>query len=475
MSWTEQQKTQFQVALIWDSVEAGTPFRQALKNRGFSAYLLPDEDVLLAQAETDLPHLLIVNPAALGCPVELLMQKLEKISPEVQVICWGSAPPGAVRQANFAGSVANEAALILQTELCLQRVFLSFQNEQLFSDLARSKAQLTESIQKIEHLKKEPAIGFYLPEEVQIFSTAETREDLIHHFFERARDLTSPRLGGLFLKHFKSQNALIPVHVFGLDPQKLKGLGIPLKGQKDLQSSEPLKGFLKDVLRVRQFWSFPIQALQEFEGHLVVWADEKITLSLVENLVQALQLVMDQKLAYKMKEESSVLDVQTGLLSETQWDSKLHLEIARAQRLQSPLTVLLARIDHLDLKNEVEADALFQKIAELLRTTSRPYDLIFRKSREEFCILMPHATGHAGRLRAERLRAGLEKKSRQSWGMDLSVSVGVSEYPSLSAVGNSLLIDAERALKAAVQEGGNRVRVAERIVASSPDFVAPTL
>lgn len=481
LDWVDSQKrSQLRVALVADSLEFASSLRKRLNDFALSSYLLPDEEVLLQQVEKDPPHVAVLWLNALSMPVEDFLQRLQELQPEVQVLAVTSeaselksvfaSEPGPLRAVVDGKSVEVVELAIHQL---LENQYLVYQNEQLVGDLKREQAN-RESLQKqVLELEARPQqqVGFYLPEEVKILSSAENKEELVHRFFERLGDLTSSRVCGLLFRYFGAQNALIPLQAWGVEPHSFRGLGVPC-AQQNPEQPEALKAFMKDVFRVQSFWSFPFFQLQDYEGLFVIWSDEEISRSMVENLVEVFQLVYDRKWAHRIRDQQNLLDPLTQFHAYRLFAKDLAVEAERHKRLQQSLALLWCRVDHLDLAatQASQAQDLIKKIAELARQTSRAYDRLYSVSSEEFLILLPHTSLVGAQERAERLAKAVEKISATQWAVPLTLSIGCSAYPQHTPQVVELKDRAQKALRNCVREGGNRI-ASEPAESESPPFI----
>jgi len=136
-------------------------------------------------------------------------------------------------------------------------------------------------------------------------------------------------------------------------------------------------------------------------------------------------------------------------------------ETDRAQRLRSPLSVMLIDIDRFSAINAKAGhncgDKLLKAVAGRLRRQLRSYDMLGRYAADEFMLAFPGCESKDAEAKAERIRTVIEKKPFMIDGAEfsLTVSIGVA-----SSAGRSPLIvlrEAERALSLAKQQGQNAV------------------
>jgi diguanylate cyclase (GGDEF)-like protein len=101
-------------------------------------------------------------------------------------------------------------------------------------------------------------------------------------------------------------------------------------------------------------------------------------------------------------------DALTGLRNRRAYDEDLALEIERARRADSTLSLLLIDLDDFGQVNKWHSlevgDAVLQAFAEVLRSTARTVDVVCRRGGEEFAVVLPDTgCGEAQRF-FDRLR-----------------------------------------------------------------------
>jgi len=159
-----------------------------------------------------------------------------------------------------------------------------------------------------------------------------------------------------------------------------------------------------------------------------------------------------------MVERQALVDGLTGLANRRAAADALHGEAARAERLQTPLSVVLADLDGFkdvnDAYGHAVGDEVLREFADVLRETLRESDVAGRWGGEEFLLLLPGADLGGAMQLAERVRTGLAARRIPS-APDLRVtaSFGVAEYSGeynseqLVATADSALYEAKRAGK----------------------------
>ncbi|HEY3578445.1 MAG TPA: diguanylate cyclase [Gaiellaceae bacterium] len=167
-----------------------------------------------------------------------------------------------------------------------------------------------------------------------------------------------------------------------------------------------------------------------------------------------------------MVERQALVDGLTGLSNRRAASDALHAEAARAERLETPLSVVLADIDAFKDVNDVHGhavgDEVLRAFADVLRETLRDSDVAGRWGGEEFLLLLPGADEEGAAQLADRVRVGLASRSIPSVpDLRVTASFGVAEYAGETNT-EQLVAAADGALYRAKRAGKDRVERAAR-------------
>ena len=167
-----------------------------------------------------------------------------------------------------------------------------------------------------------------------------------------------------------------------------------------------------------------------------------------------------------MVERQALVDGLTGLANRRASSDALHAEAARADRLETPLSVVIADLDGFKEVNDAHGHAVgdeaLRAFAGVLRETLRESDVAGRWGGEEFLLLLPGAAEEGAALLAERVRIALAARSIPSVpGLRVTASFGVAEYAGETNP-EQLLEAADGALYRAKRAGKDRVERAAR-------------
>ncbi len=158
-------------------------------------------------------------------------------------------------------------------------------------------------------------------------------------------------------------------------------------------------------------------------------------------------------------------DALTGTLNRRGLDDVLAREVARAERHQSSLCLVMADIDHFKSINDAygheAGDRMIVHFAKAIRSVLRQSDALARYGGEEFVIVLADAGVQAARLIAQRLRALLAQTPLAFEGQAIhaTFSAGIAELKP-GEKGVDLLRRADVALYAAKAAGRDCCRLA---------------
>lgn len=164
-------------------------------------------------------------------------------------------------------------------------------------------------------------------------------------------------------------------------------------------------------------------------------------------------------------EQLSVTDGLTGLYNHRHFWNILDQELARVDRYQGDLALILVDLDDFKRVNDrfghSVGDLLLQSIARILKETVRDTDVIARYGGEEFAVLLPETDRKGVESVAEKLRSSVEVMRFTVPDTDITlhvtVSVGISVFR-----GNrrEFFNSADKALYKSKESGKNRINFA---------------
>ena len=170
----------------------------------------------------------------------------------------------------------------------------------------------------------------------------------------------------------------------------------------------------------------------------------------------------------------SLEDPLTGLANRRHLDRRLREELARVDRYNQPLALMLLDLDGLKAVNDAggheAGDNALRAVARTLQHTCRNTDLAARIGGDEFVVLAPNITENEALTLAERIRGTLTAEA--SWVSTqlpaLTLSIGIADTRCIQELHPDRLYSAaDQALYRAKQAGKDRVVLAEVEAAAS--------
>ncbi|MFY1828538.1 diguanylate cyclase [Myxococcus fulvus] len=165
----------------------------------------------------------------------------------------------------------------------------------------------------------------------------------------------------------------------------------------------------------------------------------------------------------------TMTDPLTGVPNRRHLFQRMELELARAQRFGTPLALLMVDVDHFkrlnDLAGHRVGDETLRRVCDILRTRVRKVDTLARYGGEEFVLLLPQTSKQDAMDVAEKLRRAVAEHVVLSQpglpGGHVTVSVGVSHFPSDASTQEGLVDSADAALYCSKRTGRNRTTAFE--------------
>jgi two-component system cell cycle response regulator len=165
-------------------------------------------------------------------------------------------------------------------------------------------------------------------------------------------------------------------------------------------------------------------------------------------------------------QQLATIDPLTGLMNRRAFLSAFDIEIERATRFDSPLSVMLLDVDHFkainDNRGHASGDAVLAAMGRLISKQARRVDLVARWGGEEFVVALVGADAATGARAAERYREAIQRMVafdtvREPISITASFGVAVLER---GEGADSVIDRADRAMYAGKTAGRNCVRVA---------------
>lgn len=162
-------------------------------------------------------------------------------------------------------------------------------------------------------------------------------------------------------------------------------------------------------------------------------------------------------------------DALTGLANRRSFDRFLDLEMERAQRAGTALSLAVIDLDDFKLVNDtyghVAGDEVLVRLAKIITGNKRRYDLAARIGGEEFAIVLPGIGQVRSAKVVDRIRQDLEESAFSFPGgegvVSVSCSAGIASYRGTTRFSPKDFFElADKALYAAKTAGKNRTELA---------------
>lgn len=191
-------------------------------------------------------------------------------------------------------------------------------------------------------------------------------------------------------------------------------------------------------------------------------------LDLLKVFGKQMAIAVEKDLLAKRADTLKVIDELTGLYNASYIKSRLSEEIRRAERYHRPCSLVLLDIDDfeklLERHGTLASEAVLHQVAELMKAQVTEVDRIGRMGPDQFALILPERNKREALDLAEAIRKTVERHVFANGPALLPCSVhlcaAVSENPLDGSEGERLFAKAAEAMKAAKQQGKNKVLAA---------------
>jgi diguanylate cyclase (GGDEF)-like protein len=205
-------------------------------------------------------------------------------------------------------------------------------------------------------------------------------------------------------------------------------------------------------------------AAPQWEGTVPSFSPEEA--QLIKRFASLAALAYDNARRRELLSEQARTDELTGLFNRRHFHERLAAELARAQRDEAPVGLVLLDVDDFKRVNDVHGhpvgDQVLMAFADVLQGHVRAGDVVCRTGGEEFAVILPAADQAEAALAAERLVAAIRGAE---WGTPgpITASAGVAIAPADAATVATLFKAADECLLAAKALGKDRVVMSRQV------------
>ncbi len=161
--------------------------------------------------------------------------------------------------------------------------------------------------------------------------------------------------------------------------------------------------------------------------------------------------------------ERAIRDMLTGLFNRRYLEETLERELARAERQNYPVCVILLDIDNFkelnDTRGHIAGDLILHEMGDLLLSSTREEDIACRYGGDEFVLVLTDVDVDTAFQRLEDIRRTFEtlRVEYQDDVLTATCSAGLAVFPLDGKTGEQLLQSADQALYSAKAAGRNCV------------------
>ncbi len=503
MSYEKYRKDIYLAVLGTNDHDSGKIVK-VLANVGYQVNVFASEEALLESLSLGPPHILLFDITAQ--PAEqpfAIVEKIRKISPETLFILivpqlhQFHLQVGIDLIYDVITRPILTAEVLRPVDRATEKLLLQYHVESLRTKLTRpSTAPPPASVDE------------RLPEEVFAESALAQANaySLVRQFLDsisKKRDLTSivqeyvqqisqilDDQPVLYFKYLKYKFSLVISATARIPFETVRGVGLRFKGmtpqqQQDLlqypEKAGDLAKLIREVFAQQEFYATPLINSSEIAGVFVFLVRDLTPeqSQLVRFLTNLLELVYYRNTLEVKLHSLNVYDEVTQVFGQKYLDQRMREEVIRARRIELPVSLIRLTVDQYDdcaeRLGKTAAEIVMQMVAMIMRDTSRVNDLLGRTARNEFALILPHTDGHGAAVRAERLRRMIEGARFPNIGDllegPITISSGVSEYPSIGDDAENIFRQAGEALDQVRDVGGNKVCLAVSAPGHQPDFM----
>ncbi len=180
---------------------------------------------------------------------------------------------------------------------------------------------------------------------------------------------------------------------------------------------------------------------------------------------QVLGSALHWKYEYEKIHKNATHDGLTGLLNHQTFKERFNDEVQRAARFQQKMAVMMFDLDKFKKVNDTlghqYGDYVIQTVAKIMIDSVRAVDVVARYGGEEFAVILINTTAVMSNIVAQRIVDTIADYKFSLNGVDtrLSISGGMSEYPTHADNMRQLIEIADQEMYATKKRGGNGITI----------------
>jgi diguanylate cyclase (GGDEF)-like protein len=230
-----------------------------------------------------------------------------------------------------------------------------------------------------------------------------------------------------------------------------------------------------DTLNCKIILGSPIMVEGESKGSILLERNNGIPfkeddIKNLEVIGKALGSSLEWLKQYNKIYENATHDGLSGLLNHQTFKERFNDEIQRAERFQHKMSVMIFDLDKFKKINDTlghqYGDYIIQTCSQIMKDNVRAVDVVARYGGEEFAIILINTDVVMSTIVAQRI---VDTIANYPFKMDkidasMTISGGMSEYPSDSKNMKDLIEFADQAMYSSKKIGGNKFSIHSEIV-----------
>jgi len=214
---------------------------------------------------------------------------------------------------------------------------------------------------------------------------------------------------------------------------------------------------------LRSALAIPLEGFSGVAGVLCLYARERNAftedhLRVLSAAATKVAVAVENALKYRQAERSAVTDMLTELPNARSLFLHLDSELARAQRTNQTIAVLVCDLDGFKQINDrfghLEGNRVLRAVARALRVQCREYDTVARLGGDEFVLVLPGQEPDSVSTKVEQLTSAVVEAGYETVrAACLGISVGVAYYPTDGKDAEALLAVADQRMYREKQRG----------------------
>lgn len=228
---------------------------------------------------------------------------------------------------------------------------------------------------------------------------------------------------------------------------KLVKQSIKIKN-REYKSISSIKSSIKEVSLLSHSFEDMAKSIYEYQHYLEDKVDQR---------TQELSLKNEE--LYKI----SITDKLTNIFNREKLDNTLQDEMSRSYRYGSIFSIILVDIDFFKKVNDnfghQVGDEVLKESAKVFASSLRETDILGRWGGEEFLIICPQTDLKGAELLAQKLNLAIKAHKFSTYPKSVTISIGVASYNKDIKKFDDIILNADKALYEAKNQGRDRVVV----------------